>query len=234
MSKITRIAEYETLTDEELIAEVKQRRREIQQPKLDWIDRLSNFLVSIPGIGGSIAMLSAFIYQIFQPPKDGFGFTDRMEIFTGEWFGRKGDENGKGAVKKDGFKKAWQNFTKDENFKRNIIASGVVFAVISAISLFVIEKIQRGERSEDNATKHMFGEEVLRERGYVQIDGQFMSRLEAKKHYQELDDQKRVEKPEQSDAALATEQKQLISRLERLEQEREALVGGQVEASRGL
>lgn len=77
MSKITRISSYEQLTDEELIAEVKQRRREIQQPKLDFRDGLSNFLVSIPGIGGSVASVAGFIHLIVRPFKE--GYVDKLQ-----------------------------------------------------------------------------------------------------------------------------------------------------------
>lgn len=46
--------------------------------------------------------------------------------------------------------------------------TGIVFAITSIVSLFAINKIQRSERSEDNATKHMFGKDELFKRGYVQ------------------------------------------------------------------
>ena len=184
MSKVTRITEYETLNDPELIEEVQQRRREIQQPKLDWKDHLSNFLISVPGIGGSVAGLFAFAIQIFKPPEDGIGFIDRLEKLTAQWKGREPNATNPDGVKKIGWKEAWKNFNEDPNFRKNVVTTTVVFAAVSAVSMFVVNKVQKGERAEDNATKHMFGNRMLKERGYIQIEpGNFVKRVEAEQYY---------------------------------------------------
>ena len=167
MGKITHISHYEQLTDEELIAEVQQRRREIQQPKLDARDRLSNFLISVPGIGGSIAMMAGLIHYITQPKS--FSYVDKIQ----DYFANK-KNNDKKTAKKELF--------SDPHFKRNVLVTAATFVVSSLVSLFVIDKIQRGERSEDNATKHLFGKDELSKRGYTQIDtGEFVKRSELAK-----------------------------------------------------
>ncbi len=147
MDKVTRISGYEQLSDEELIAEVKQRRREIQQPKLDWKDTLSNFLISTSVVGFGIASTVGVVMNIFNPTKDGFS------------------ESLKGLYESED-RKGFLNSKSD--FKRTLITSTALFTGASLIAAPIVNYFQKSERSEDNATKHLFGKDELFRRGYMQ------------------------------------------------------------------
>ena len=149
MEKNTLISSYEQMNDAELIAEVQQRRREIQQPKLDWKEKLSNFFISTSVFGFSFASTLGVILNIRKPTKGGFSESLNELI----------DSSNK------------REYIKSKpNFKRTVYYSTGLFALTSAIAAPIINSFQKTERSEDNATKYMFGKDELFRRGYMQTE----------------------------------------------------------------
>ncbi|MDG1287675.1 MAG: hypothetical protein P8P30_08970 [Rickettsiales bacterium] len=147
MAKLIPISEYDQLKDHELIAEVQQRRREIQKPKLDWKDHLSNFLASTSVIGFGIASTVGVLMNIRKPAEG--GFSDSLnDLYDSQ--SRKKYIDGK------------------KNFKRTLYTATGIFTIASLITAPIINYFQKGERAEDNATKYVFGKDELFKRGYVQ------------------------------------------------------------------
>jgi len=177
MKEAKPISSYEQLSDEELIAEVQQRRREIQQPRLTFRDHLSNFAISVAGIGFGVGSAFGYFYNL-KHPADG-GFNKSMEGLL--------DREKRGGL-------SWGKYFKSKpEFAFNLKLSTAIFALSSLIAIPIIRGLQSNERSEDNATKHMFGKDELRRRGYIeQPEGNFVHKIEERR----LQAAERAEQPE--------------------------------------
>ena len=209
MKKTSHISDYETMTKEELIAEDKLQRQAVREPTLTLKHHLMNFAISIPGIGGTVASFFALGFQIFKPPRDGKGFTDRLEEFTGRWIGREESEHVQG-YKKEGFAAARKKFLEDDNFRQNVNATAIVFAVVSAVTAILTYRSQHREVSEDGVTRATEIKNVMRGRGYLRMEsGEFVKREDADRHYGRL--------AEADTAEIADTQKEILSKVEQLE-----------------
>ncbi len=216
------------MTTAELIAEDKLRRQEVREPTLDWKNHLTNFAVSIPGIGGTVASFFSVAFHVFKPPEDGIPFVERMEKFASQWRGRESNAAGEVGVEKQGFGAARKEFLKDKNFRQNVNASAVVFAVVSAVTAVVTYRMQHREASEDGVTRATHIKNVMRERGYIRMeDGEFLKRKDADRHYGRLD--------KTNTDALTETQDKILSKVEALEAslKKEAMLEKQSSQGRG-
>lgn len=171
MPKIIPISEYERMSDAALIAEVQQRRREVQRPRLNGRDHFSNFLISAGASGSFFASAFGFGYNLMHSDKIG-SFNNNLREYINVL--RDKEKSGK-------------DFLKDKQEFRNLLLySTAVFVVSSLLTVPIVSYFQKQERSEDNATMHLFGKDELARRGYFQQpEGDFVKRIQSQRMKQE-------------------------------------------------
>lgn len=152
MGKTIQIYEYSKLSDAELMSEAQRLRYEVEHPKLSFRDHTTNLFLSIVGAGTTVSTVVGLGYMLARPPQKDFSIKN-LNQFLGLYF--------------KGPKEEYKSFRQENpDFVNSLLATVSSFALATAISVPLINKFQRKEMAEDNATRLSHAERILAERGY--------------------------------------------------------------------